>query len=372
MASNITLSAGVRQNLLALQNTASLLSTTQNRLATGKKVNSALDNPTNFFTSSSLVGTRLRPVGHSQLDGERHQHAEGRRQRPDLDHQRGRVDAGDRQPGASGQPRSRHVVHRRPRPLSARRTDEPDVLGGAVGTTPVNVASEHHRHRRHQPRSTVGAYAAPVRRQAAPTPRRAALRHRRPSEALTSTSAPVLGRRDVPPPKHRSRSGRQDRRRDPARCRLQRRDPGSTTASASCRIETVDNVDGDIAVAGAGKTDIFGAQVVQTGSNGEHNFTVNGTADHADHGRRQRHRRGQQRQPAAAGRQQRVRAFDARQPRRPREGRPGRSAHARRRRRRRAFTAATNTGTAGTGGSVKTVDELVDRHQRRHLGSSAR
>lgn len=54
MASNITLSAGVRQNLLALQNTATLLSTTQNRLATGKKVNSALDNPTNFFTSSSL------------------------------------------------------------------------------------------------------------------------------------------------------------------------------------------------------------------------------------------------------------------------------------------------------------------------------
>jgi len=54
MASNITLSAGVRQNLLALQNTAALLSSTQNRLATGKKVNTALDNPTNFFTSSAL------------------------------------------------------------------------------------------------------------------------------------------------------------------------------------------------------------------------------------------------------------------------------------------------------------------------------
>src|SRR5262245_13613909 len=54
MASNITLSAGVRQNLLALQNTASLLGVTQNRLATGKKVNSALDNPTSFFTSSAL------------------------------------------------------------------------------------------------------------------------------------------------------------------------------------------------------------------------------------------------------------------------------------------------------------------------------
>jgi len=52
--SNITLSAGIRSNLLSLQGTASLLSQTQNRLATGKKVNSALDNPNSFFTASSL------------------------------------------------------------------------------------------------------------------------------------------------------------------------------------------------------------------------------------------------------------------------------------------------------------------------------
>jgi flagellin len=52
--SNITLSAAVRQNLLSLQDTANLLATTQERLATGKKVNSALDNPTNFFTAAGL------------------------------------------------------------------------------------------------------------------------------------------------------------------------------------------------------------------------------------------------------------------------------------------------------------------------------
>ena len=52
--SNITLSASVRQNLLSLQGTADLLATTQGRLATGKKVNSALDNPTNFFTAAGL------------------------------------------------------------------------------------------------------------------------------------------------------------------------------------------------------------------------------------------------------------------------------------------------------------------------------
>jgi flagellin-like hook-associated protein FlgL len=52
--SGIVLSASVRQNLLSLQSTADLLSTTQNRLATGKKVNTALDNPTNFFTAQGL------------------------------------------------------------------------------------------------------------------------------------------------------------------------------------------------------------------------------------------------------------------------------------------------------------------------------
>jgi flagellin-like hook-associated protein FlgL len=50
----ITLSSGVRQNLLSLQSTTDFLAQTQNRLATGKKVNSALDNPNSFFTASSL------------------------------------------------------------------------------------------------------------------------------------------------------------------------------------------------------------------------------------------------------------------------------------------------------------------------------
>src|SRR5882724_10265990 len=52
--SSITLTAGVRQNLLSLQQTADLLTTTQNRLATGKKVNTAFDNPSSFFASQSL------------------------------------------------------------------------------------------------------------------------------------------------------------------------------------------------------------------------------------------------------------------------------------------------------------------------------
>ena len=68
--SGIVLSASVRQNLLSLQSTASLLATTQNDLATGNKVNSALDNPTNYFTAQGLnnrasdIGNLLDSIGN--------------------------------------------------------------------------------------------------------------------------------------------------------------------------------------------------------------------------------------------------------------------------------------------------------------------
>ena len=53
--SEVTLSAGIRSNLISLQNTNKLLSQTQTRLATGKKVNSAIDNPNNYFKAASLT-----------------------------------------------------------------------------------------------------------------------------------------------------------------------------------------------------------------------------------------------------------------------------------------------------------------------------
>src|SRR4051812_15147559 len=52
--SDIVLSGGVRSNLLNLQTTGDLIAQTQIRLSTGKRVNSALDNPTNFFTAQTL------------------------------------------------------------------------------------------------------------------------------------------------------------------------------------------------------------------------------------------------------------------------------------------------------------------------------
>jgi flagellin len=72
MSSDITLSAGVRQNLLSLQSTASNLTTTQEHLSTGKKVNTAFDNPTSYFQSQSLdnrandLSALLDQIGQAQ------------------------------------------------------------------------------------------------------------------------------------------------------------------------------------------------------------------------------------------------------------------------------------------------------------------
>ena len=48
---NITLTSGMRQNLVSLQKTNSLMELTQTRLASGKKVNTALDDPVKFFAA---------------------------------------------------------------------------------------------------------------------------------------------------------------------------------------------------------------------------------------------------------------------------------------------------------------------------------
>ncbi|MBC2734791.1 MAG: flagellin [Desulfobacteraceae bacterium] len=48
---NITLTSGMRQNLFSLQGTARSMELTQARLSSGKKVNSALDDPIAFFAA---------------------------------------------------------------------------------------------------------------------------------------------------------------------------------------------------------------------------------------------------------------------------------------------------------------------------------
>lgn len=52
---DISLTASMRSNLLSLQNTQNLMDLTQERLSSGKKVNSAIDNPSAYYASRSLT-----------------------------------------------------------------------------------------------------------------------------------------------------------------------------------------------------------------------------------------------------------------------------------------------------------------------------
>ena len=82
--SGIVLSASVRQNLLSLQSTATLLAKTQNDLATGNKVNTALDNPTEFFTAQSLNNRASDISQPARRHRQRRAGAAGRQHRADL------------------------------------------------------------------------------------------------------------------------------------------------------------------------------------------------------------------------------------------------------------------------------------------------
>jgi flagellin-like hook-associated protein FlgL len=64
---DISLTAGMRANLVSLQNTVNLLNRTQQRLSTGKAVNSALDNPINFFAAQSLNNRASDLAGYKDV-----------------------------------------------------------------------------------------------------------------------------------------------------------------------------------------------------------------------------------------------------------------------------------------------------------------
>ena len=70
MAQDISLTSAMRANLLSLQNTVGLLNRTQDRLSSGKKVNSALDNPTNFFAAQAHTARANDISGRKDSMGE--------------------------------------------------------------------------------------------------------------------------------------------------------------------------------------------------------------------------------------------------------------------------------------------------------------
>ena len=100
-----------------------LITQTQTRLATGKRVNSALDNPINFFTAQGL-SVRANDL-NALLDSmsTRHQHHSGRQQRHHGNHQAGAIGPGACQPGAADR---RYDRTRRPGQLSSMRLLPPN------------------------------------------------------------------------------------------------------------------------------------------------------------------------------------------------------------------------------------------------------
>ena len=66
--SDISLTAGMRNNLVSLQDTVKLLNRTQDRLSTGKKVNSAIDNPINFFTAKAHMARAIKKLREELRD----------------------------------------------------------------------------------------------------------------------------------------------------------------------------------------------------------------------------------------------------------------------------------------------------------------
>ena len=170
-----------------------VLATTQNDLATGNKVNSALDNPTNYFTAQSPEQPRQRHQQPSRRHRQRRAGAAGRQHRHHLAAVAGRQREVDRQPGAADHgrlfdPVERLHHHRRrhrvepaaapppstarpptatssiaappaalPLRCRARRSAAPQAVstGAAVNDNQATRGRDHRRHpdrRRHRPR----------------------------------------------------------------------------------------------------------------------------------------------------------------------------------------------------------------------------
>ncbi len=273
------ISSAVRNNLLALQSTTSMQATLQNRLATGKKVNSALDNPANFFTASSLNN---RASGLSSLlDGM----SNGIKTLEAADNGMKAItkniesmQANIRQARSDKSFQGKSVTLD-PSTISLDSVSNLTFSGGSVGTTPVNVALNSVDVGGSQTTvKTSAAYAAPT--TAAKATYTAAADYATPSGDAALTIAFDGGSVDV------TLTTAEDTL---AKAVTKINDAIAADADAAGKFEAVAdgdklqirsaaNVNGSIAVTGAGETAIFGTQVSVPGSSGEKSFTVNGTA----------------------------------------------------------------------------------------------
>jgi flagellin-like hook-associated protein FlgL len=278
MASGITLSAGVRQNLLSLQQTGSLMSTTQNRLATGKKVNSALDNPTNFFTSASLQSRSndLSSLLDSMSNGIKTLEA-----------------ADNGLTSITKTVESMQSTLRQARQDKSFQTSSYNVnvdpagaqkltfSGGAFATaTDFDLTTTGSG----QYKTTTAAYAVPVAAQPAEYQSAAAIDMVNNAVAggeLTisfggnSVTMTIVGGAGGA---GRAASTIAEIQAGLTGTALDGVLTVASDGSDGVLLSTAANVDGDITVSGAAEAGIFGAQITQTGSNGKTEFSVNGTA----------------------------------------------------------------------------------------------
>ena len=139
MGSDIVLSAGVRQNLLALQDTARLMAITQNRWPTARR---SIRRST-IRSISSRVGLDQPRQGLERVarrHGKRHQDDRGGRQRHHRHQADDRIDEVDAAAGAAGQVLQEHGLYRRPRDAGRHRCS--DLLGRrSTGSVNIDLAN---------------------------------------------------------------------------------------------------------------------------------------------------------------------------------------------------------------------------------------
>ena len=268
---DVNLSKAVRTNLLSLQSTAAQMSKTQNRLATGLKVNSALDNPSNFFTASALnsrAGDMANLLDSMSSGIKTIEAADNglksitktvesmqstlRQARQDKSFKTTSLELGDPQSG----------------------TNSITFSGGSVGS----VGKSIELNRSGASADGAGVYAAPA--AAARSTYTAAAAYVTPGAAQalditfgTSSVSVSLTAADVTVDDaietiNTAIAGDAD-----SAGQIEAYNNGGNLA-----LRSTANTDTAITVAGAGETTIFGAQTAVTGSDGKHNIVVNGTA----------------------------------------------------------------------------------------------
>jgi flagellin-like hook-associated protein FlgL len=284
------LSAGVRQNLLSLQNTAAMMAKTQNRLATGRKVNTALDNPTNFFTSQALsfrasdLNSLLDAIGQGQKVLEaadqgitamtktvESMQATVRQARQDKSWQSATYTVDTDPAGAIGIAAPKQIA----------------ISGGSVTGT-VNIALNAVGNNGTQGSiPTQAAYAAPTTAQPARYTAQNVYAAPGAAQALNIT---FTGADGVPKSVAVNIDATETSLQEAidkvnAAILLDADTNGVIQAeddgTGRLRITTVGNLDGAITVTGAGEPTIFGAETTQAGSDGQWEFTVgDGTTSH--------------------------------------------------------------------------------------------